>query len=61
MLPNKKIKKNHGIKIHKLSDSVSLFTGISFVNTIFNQSGLSKFIDNQVPGSDNILHGTVAG
>lgn len=33
------------IKIQKLYGSVSPFAGISFVNELFNQSGLSKLID----------------
>jgi len=37
-----------GIKIQKLSDSVSPFAGISFVNALFNQSGLSKLIDTEL-------------
>ena len=37
-----------GIKIQKLSDSVSPFAGISFVNALFNQSGLSKLIDAEL-------------
>ena len=37
-----------GIKIQKLSDSVSPFAGISFVNALFNRSGLSKLIDTEL-------------
>ncbi len=36
------------IKIQKLNGSVSPFAGISFVNELFNQSGLSKLIDNEL-------------
>ena len=36
------------IKVQKLSDSVSPFAGISFVNALFNQSGLSKLIDTEL-------------
>ncbi len=49
VLPNKQNKdKVMGIKVQKLSDSVSPFAGISFVNTLFNQSGLSKLIDSEL-------------
>ena len=37
-----------GIKIQKLSDLVSPFAGISFVNALFNGSGLSKLIDTKL-------------
>jgi len=37
-----------GIKVQKLSDSVSPFAGISFVNELFNQSGLSNLIDTEL-------------
>lgn len=36
------------IKVQKLTDSVSPFAGISFVNALFNQSGLSKLIDTEL-------------
>ncbi len=36
------------IKIQKLNGSVSPFAGISFVNELFNQSGLSKLIDTEL-------------
>jgi len=37
-----------GIKVQKLSDSVSPFAGISFVNALFNQCGLSNLIDTEL-------------
>jgi len=37
-----------GIRIQKLNGSVSPFAGISFVNELFNQSGLSKLIDTEL-------------
>ena len=36
------------IKVQKLSGTVSPFAGISFVNALFNQSGLSKLIDAEL-------------
>ena len=36
------------IKIQKLKGSVSPFAGISFVNALFDQSGLSKLIDTEL-------------
>lgn len=36
------------IKVQKLNGPVSPFAGISFVNVLFNQSGLSKLIDNEL-------------
>ena len=36
------------IKVQKLTDSVSPFAGISFVNSYFNQSGLSDLIDKEL-------------
>lgn len=49
VLPNKKNKgKIMGIKVQKLSDSVSPFAGISFVNALFNRSGLSNLIDTEL-------------
>lgn len=36
------------IKVQKLHGSVSPFAGISFVNELFNQSGLSNLIDNEL-------------
>jgi hypothetical protein len=40
--------KTMSIKVQKLSSPVSPFAGISFVNELFNQSGLSKLIDNEL-------------
>lgn len=37
-----------GIKVQKLNESVSPFAGISFVNALFNQSGLSSLIDTEL-------------
>lgn len=37
-----------GIKVQRLNGSVSPLAGISFVNSIFNQSGLSKLIDSEL-------------
>ena len=37
-----------GIKIQKLTGLISPFAGISFVNALFNQSGLSKLIDTEL-------------
>ena len=37
-----------GIKIQKLNESVSPLAGISFVNALFNKSGLSSLIDNEL-------------
>ena len=37
-----------GIKVQKLSDSVSPFAGISFVHALFNQCGLSNLIDTEL-------------
>ena len=49
MLPNKpNSDKIMSIKVQKLHDSVSPFAGISFVNELFNQSGLSKLIDTEL-------------
>ena len=36
------------IKVQKLIGSVSPFAGVSFINSLFNQSGLSKLIDNEL-------------
>lgn len=36
------------IKVQKLTDSVSPFAGISFVDSYFNQSGLSDLIDKEL-------------
>ncbi len=36
------------IKVQKLVGSVSPFSGISFVNKMFDNSGLSKLIDNEL-------------
>lgn len=36
------------IKVQKLNGTVSPFAGISFVNALFNQSGLSKLIDAEL-------------
>jgi len=49
VLPNKpNSDKIMSIKIQKLNGSVSPFAGISFVNELFNQSGLSKLIDTEL-------------
>ncbi len=49
VLPNKQNKdKVMGIKVQKLSDSVSPFARISFINTLFNESGLSRLIDREL-------------
>ena len=37
-----------GVKIQKLTDSVSPFAGVSFVNALFNKSGLSNLIDTEL-------------
>ena len=36
------------IKVQKLSDQVSPFAGVSFINSYFNQSGLSELIDKEL-------------
>lgn len=36
------------VKVQKLHEAVSPFAGISFVNALFNQSGLSKLIDTEL-------------
>lgn len=49
VLPNKpNSDKIMAIKVQKLKGSVSPFAGISFVNALFNQSGLSKLIDTEL-------------
>ncbi len=36
------------MKLQKISNNVSPFEGISFINNAFNECGLSKLIDNEL-------------
>jgi hypothetical protein len=43
-----KTMKSFGTKVQKVSQTITPFGGISFVNNVFNQVGLSKLIDSEL-------------
>jgi hypothetical protein len=45
MFKKNKSMKSFGTKVQKVSQNITSFAGISFVNNAFNQAGLSELID----------------